>query len=326
MSVKVASNRLIDFSLFRQLSGISNTVGLAKRLISTADVAQNMRQTDTVRDCGLILSNFPVKEYQLIGQYYLGWLACCNGNLIPPVFFERIFEQSKTHKAKALITLGGLAAANGNYEDEFRYQTEALKYSDLPTTIKTLRGMAVVKAKEGFHKSALRDLETLVPVLRFAQPPVYYDALNSLAVEYLEVGRLEEAQNICRITLASPYLFAYPEWRETGQDLALRGYKSRSFVPIIQSFPGNVVPMPEREPSDSPTHLAIFGSAPVQSLKEWKEDKMVKEPNGEDENVDEMDFNELIVKLLQLTAYEGVDEKKVRKVVKSAIEIMKGKD
>jgi tetratricopeptide (TPR) repeat protein len=326
MSVKVAKNRLTEFSLFRQLGEASNIVELAKRLIHTADTAQNMRQTDTVRECGLILCNFPTKEYQLIGQYYLGWLACCNGNLIQPVFFERIFEQSKTYKAKALITLGALAAANGNYEDEFRCQTEALKYSDLPTTIKTLRGMAVVKAKEGFHKSALRDLEALVPFLRYTPPPVCHDSLNSLAVEYLEVGRLEEAQNICRITLASPFLFAYPEWRETGQDLTLRGYRSRSLVPIIQSFPVNVVPMPVREASDTSTHPAIFGPAPVQGLKEWKEDKMVKEPNGEDENVDEMDFNELIVKLLQLTAQEGVDEKKVRKVVKAAIEIMKGKD
>jgi hypothetical protein len=53
---------------------------------------------------------------------------------------------------------------------------------------------------------------------------------------------------------------------------------------------------------------------------------MVKQQNGEDENVDEMDYNELIVKLLQLTAQEDVSEKKVRKIVKLAIEVMKEKD
>ena len=53
---------------------------------------------------------------------------------------------------------------------------------------------------------------------------------------------------------------------------------------------------------------------------------MVKEPNGEDENLDEMDFNELIVKLLQLTTHEELSEKKLRKVVKSAIKIIEEKD
>ena len=59
------------------------------------------------------------------------------------------------------------------------------------------------------------------------------------------------------------------------------------------------------------------------SLLEWK-DKMGKKPKDEkkDENVDAMDEKNLIVKLLQLTAYEGVSESKLRKVVKYAMEVM----
>jgi hypothetical protein len=64
----------------------------------------------------------------------------------------------------------------------------------------------------------------------------------------------------------------------------------------------------------------------ISAIADWKKKKMVKEPNGEDENVDQMDFNELIVKLLQLTAVEGISERKIRKIVKLAIEVVKEKN
>jgi hypothetical protein len=209
MSVKVAKSRFMDFSLvkYHQLfSGISNVVELGKRLIVLTETAQMMRQTDAVREYGLILSNLPVKEYQLIGQYYLGWLDSCNGISVPPSLFENVFDQSKTYKAKALITLGGLAAAKGNFEEELWYQTEALRFSDLPTTIRTLGGIAVVKAKEGFHKQSLNDLESMLPYIRYAGSYTRCQHLNSYAVELGEVGRIEEALKVCQITLASPYL------------------------------------------------------------------------------------------------------------------------
>jgi hypothetical protein len=51
--------------------------------------------------------------------------------------------------------------------------------------------------------------------MRSSQPHVYYDYMNSFAVELCEVGRLEEAKNVSLIVLASPFAPAYPEWRET---------------------------------------------------------------------------------------------------------------
>lgn len=337
MSVKVAKNRFINFSLVteyrRFLGSASNIVQLGKRLTSAAETAQLLRQADTVRECGLILSNFPVKEYQLIGRYYLGWCACWDGIDVALSFFENIFDQSKTYKAKALITLGGLAAAKGNFEDEMRYRKEALKYSDLSTSIRILRGIAVIKAKEGFHKSAARDLEALVPVLRHTQVPASYEILNSLAVELGEVGRIEEAQSICRIVLASPFAFAYPEWRETGQDLALRGYKSRSSVPVIQSFftpkkLQNVLNLPERERPESKRRSPFFQPSEVTSLKDWK-NKMVKEPNGDngdEKNLDEMNDKDLFMELMRVASDDSITSRKLRKMVDAIKKIASEKD
>src|ERR1051325_4080194 len=107
-------------------------------------------------------------------------------------------------------------------------------------------------------------------------PKVYYDYLNSYTVELTEAGRLEEAQNICRVILASPYAFAYPEWRETEQDLVLRGYKSRSSVSVTQQPLSNVVtqiPLAIDEESTIGEDNVIKFPHPVDMEKLEQEDK-----------------------------------------------------
>jgi tetratricopeptide (TPR) repeat protein len=331
MSVKVASSRFIDFSLragfYQQIfSNVSSLQKSGEQLVRTIEVAHSYRETSIVEELGQVLSHHPIKEYRLVGQYYLGWCAYRKG-IDAQTVFEGVVEASQTYRTKALWSLAAIESTKGNYEAELKHFIESLKYvTDLPTRIDLTRGIAVVKAKEGYHQHALKDLEILIPSLRYANPHTYYDCLNSYAVELGEAGRVEDALKVCQITLASPFINAYPEWRETGQDLALRGYKSRSLVPIIQSFPGNVVPMPKRKPSDTRTHSAIFGPAPVVGLKEWKEENMVKEPNGDDDiNLDKMSEQDMVMKLIQmLTTGEG-DEKKIRELLKSAFKIFYGK-
>ncbi|MFP5260513.1 MAG: hypothetical protein ACLGJB_01240 [Blastocatellia bacterium] len=217
--------------------------------------------------------------------------------------FEQIVEQSKTHRATALIDLANIDFDKGDFVSALKNCIEATKHAgSLSTVLKAVRSITILKSLEGNHQQALKDLERIYPLIKCASPIVRYQYLNSYAVELGETGRIEEAQNVCRITLASP--FAYPEWRESGQDLALRGYKSRSPVRVIRAFPVNLAYMPEREPSDTPVHSAIFGSAPVVGLKEWKEDKMVKEPDGDDElkTTSDADLDKVIELLRQLHA------------------------
>ena len=315
MIVTVAKRRFIHSSLdYLIRSGF-----LGETLIHEAETAQAFRQTEKLEALGSILS--VIKEYRLIGQYYIAWCLNRKGQDVEKLF-EKVAEESSSYRSMALIELATGQARKGDLSLGVSYYTEALKYSKNPyTTLLAERSIAAVKGIEGFHKSALRDLEKIAPLLKYSQPIEKCQYLNSLAIELGEAGRIEEAQEVCKIVLASPFAFAYPEWRETAYDIDLRGYKSRSSVRVIQSFPGNVVSMPKRESSGNP-HSAIFGSAPVVSLKGWKKENMVKEPN-DDENVDQMDFNELIVKLLQITACEEASEEKLRKVVKSAIKIMK---
>ena len=134
-----------------------------------------------------------------------------------------------------------------DYDEAHRYVAEALKTTNSPSLIvEASRCIAVVKAKEGFHPQSLKDLERIAPLIRSANSHVRYQYLNSLAVELAEVGRLEEASNICDVLLASPYLFAYPEWRETAEEIHLKLYRSRSVISVTQVAPLNVVSLPER--------------------------------------------------------------------------------
>jgi hypothetical protein len=105
------------------------------------------------------------------------------------------------------------------------------------SAITAQRMFAVINSEEGNHRGALalENLFQLAHAARSSQPHVYYDYMNSLAVELCEVGRLEEAWNASQIALASPFACAYPEWRETRDEIELKGRRaSRSTVAVIQ--------------------------------------------------------------------------------------------
>jgi tetratricopeptide (TPR) repeat protein len=302
---------------------------LGSKLVRYVESARAFRLTDKVQEASQILIHLPLEEFQLVGSYYLGWSLYRNGQYEKAEqLLQRVVNKAPAaYQSRAMLSLAGIEAIKQDYGAELQYYVEAAKASqDVSTVIEAYRGIAILKAKEGYHTSSLRDLEQLLSLSKKCEPVVCYAYFNSFAVELVEAGRIEEATNISRIVLASPFAFAYPEWRETWQELALRGYKSRSSVRVKKIIPGNVFNLPEREPTDTPnTPIIQRGRARIFDLQKWK-NKMVKEPNGEDENLDEMDFNELIVKLLQLTTPEEVSEKKLRKVVKSAIKILNEKD
>ena len=62
--------------LYQQLlTGVASYEALGKRIISQIKAAQAFRQTEQVRELARILINIPIKEYQLIAQYYLNQKA-----------------------------------------------------------------------------------------------------------------------------------------------------------------------------------------------------------------------------------------------------------
>lgn len=303
------------------LRGVLSYPQLGNRLIRLAEQACSCRQFDRVEEYGQLLVNIPLKSYQAIGCYFLGMMVNRTGN-VNQGKAKRLFEMvvsnaPDAYKPKAILSLGALAFYKRDFETALDLYRETISAGKLNiASLVATRGIATIKSIEGYHQSAIADLENVMPMLKYAPGQTYFDLLNSYAVELGEVGRKDEARNIIQVVLASPFAHAYPEWQQTAADL--QG-GSRSIVPVDGSR--NVLSMPpasERVIESPPTQ-----SAKVFSLAEWKE-KMVKEPNGKtdesDENLDAMDGKDLLLKLLQLTTKEDVDEDYLREIVKFAVE------
>ncbi|MFP5263969.1 MAG: hypothetical protein ACLGJB_18965 [Blastocatellia bacterium] len=237
---------LVEYAEFYQqlLRGLVSHQQLGDGLIRLAEQANAFRQLDKVRELADLLRGLPIKEYQHIGQYYLALSTHKNGKGDVDKA-RRILEStvSRIHpgyKAKAILLLAAMSARKGDYDSEFYYFTEALKAKGTIDSIITAhRGMAVSKARDGYNSHALKDLENIIPLLRYSRPNTYYDFLNSYAVELGEVGRLHEARDVSRVVLASPFAFAYPEWQETAKELR---EPDRTFisVPRAESEPVEV--------------------------------------------------------------------------------------
>lgn len=187
-----------------------------------------------MREVGQTLSHLPIKDFQAIGHYFLA-VASNNCGKGDQQEARRLFQlvadtAASTYKAKAIQSLAGVSANTGNYDAELYYLNESLKASqDIATTLITHRGIAVYKAKEGYHRHALRDLETLSSLIKYATPAGYFDYLNSYAVELGTVGRLTEACDVIKVVMAAPFSPFYPEWQETLLDLRSK-HKPRSRI------------------------------------------------------------------------------------------------
>ena len=322
MSVTVANNRFITSSLrvgfYQQLlRGVSTFQELGNRLVKRAEAAFYLRQIDSLKEFGSLLSNLPIKEYQLIGQYYLGWCEYYNGANEAHIF-ENVLENSTAYRPNALMSLAAIEARKGNYASEGYFFMEAMKYTTSITAfIKASKGLAIVKAKEGFHKLAIKDLENLLPIIRHAEPIVYFNFLNSYAVELGEVGRIEEARNVCRIILASPFAFAYPEWHETSDEIERKGYCQSRSVSFIQKKSENVSYLSERERSEGHRRSPFFQPRGVTKIADWKK-KMVKEPNGNGEESEDMTPQEMAMKIVEIITQNKGDEENLRKLMEYA--------
>jgi hypothetical protein len=109
--------------------------------------------------------------------------------------------------------------------------------------------MAVLKASDGSHDHAIKDLESVLPIIKHVPPHTYFDFLNSYAVELGEVGRIDEAENVSRVTIASPFAPYYPEWRSTYSEIRSNRKRPR-YVQIKAK--------PDQEISNQQTGLEIY--------------------------------------------------------------------
>ncbi len=309
---------------------------LGNKLVAFAEYAYQIRQMETLEQVSNILLGIPLdREYESIGYYYQALCIKRQGQVIEArALFERVAEKAPLrYKARAMQSLGITFVQSNDFQVALPLFTEVgkvLKHCgviDPLIAIPTQQAIAVLKSIDGDHRGAFAYLKNMLPLFHSAGPvylPMYYAYLNSLAVEMAELGQLEEARYLSNIVLASPYAFAYPEWRETSDDIDRKAYRSpRSFVPLNYRPLDikNVLYLSVREPggiTDSEKHHCNpFQQGSITSLQDWKR-KMVKEPNdkqSDKEDLKNATEKDLYLKLMELMAKRDLLTKQLRWVI-----------
>lgn len=313
---------------------------VAEELADLAHNTYNLRQFDTVQQASHLLMALPLShEWKQVGKYYQAKCLKHQGKINEAcTLLEEVAEEAPLrYRARAVQFLGMIYHANGSFDLASSLYFEACRiaasnnWCDPYTTITAQQNMAVLKSMDGDHPGALDTLEKLFPLVRAIgkiEPYKHYHFLNSFAVELAELGHLKEAQNVCKIVLASPLANAYPEWRETGNDIALRSYrKPQSFLSLTQRTVklNNVLPLPAQQTqqvtgSEEYARNPFQPQASVTVLKEWreeKEEKMVKKPNDKDVSKNETE-KDLLFELMELVAKQDFTTDELHKLIKSA--------
>src|SRR5215212_8440775 len=108
------------------LSGVLSFEVLGNRIIRQIEAAHAFRQVEKVKELASILINIPVRECQLIAQYYLIWCKCRDLDYRADAL-EGIIEQTKTYKAKTLSSRAAFEVFQGNTEAALYFYMEALR-------------------------------------------------------------------------------------------------------------------------------------------------------------------------------------------------------
>jgi len=316
---------------------IGSYPALGNSLIGLAERAHSFRLFAQVRACGQMLVRLPLAPYQAIGGYFLGVAANRKGSGNRDEarrWFERVAATApEAYRAKALASLGALAFHERDYQGALRLYAEAIGAGGLSAaSLVAARGIATVKSLEGAHGSAIADLERVLGMARHAPGHIYYDLLNSYAVELGEVGRKEEARQVIRQVLLTPYALAYPEWRETAEDLKptrrssvmvmttpdhaprQADYRTAAAIAATAASPDNVLALPGREP-DKPAPLPPQRARVLNFVKLKKKMAKKVEEKQAAPCLDDMSLQDLWFKLIEIVTEYQATEAQMRAIL-----------
>ena len=222
---------------------------LGRQLAAITRHAYFARQTEVMKEASQLMLALPLsKELRSVAQYYQA--LCCKreGDFNSTYrLLEKVASEAPSFfRARVLLSIGATYFDNAEIKSAvpfFLASAQAAGDYDFQTSVTAHKMMAVVRSIYGDHQQSLADLERLIPSVRGLArhcPAFYYEFLNSYAVELGEVGRIAEAQNVCAITLASPFAAAYPEFAQTRDELAAKRTAATPSIIAVPAAPANV--------------------------------------------------------------------------------------
>jgi tetratricopeptide (TPR) repeat protein len=248
-------NNMNTAAINRLLTILSSKVEIDRtrlyQLIELAERCYCLKDMQGQRELGLILQEFP-HPFNLIGNYYEAiYLNHIGLSDEARKTLERVYEHGpEKYRAKALISLGAVEEKRGNFDESMRFRLQAASFNIPSISLQAQHGMAVLLGIQGEHKHAVKHLESFLPLARMLKKdtPLYYDYLNSFAVELDDSGRTEEARNVISLVLSTPYVKHYLNWIDTGKEIYKKSYRSSTMsMPKVRFEKAEEIPEPIQE-------------------------------------------------------------------------------
>jgi tetratricopeptide (TPR) repeat protein len=343
-------------NLIRGLNTQQALADFAARVVSVADNAYAFRRLDIVGCVGQLLLWLPLSsQLEGIGNYYkaLSLNQGGRGDTDRARFLlEQVAEGSSSeYRARAMLALGTNSVAVGDHETAMSFYRELTRLTTRENAFNpvtycvTVRMAAVVKAMNGDHRGAISDLESMLPLARMAssvQPYAYYDYVNTLAVELGELGRLDQARRASEIAIASPFAGAYPEWRQTFDEIAFKRQRASHSVVVVRqpiakpyrveepvSESHNLVHLPLAE---RPTREALADrhqrgtGARVLNFQQWKTAiKASRRAIPEEVTAEQrrrMTTGEKLIRLMDLISQDETDDETIDRILEAVEQIV----
>jgi tetratricopeptide (TPR) repeat protein len=227
---------------------------IGRQLVDIARRARVSRRTDLVEIASQAILSLPLSfDIHAAGISYAAYCQYQRGEIEESrTILSRVADSTASgFRERAIFELGTTYLKQGDTTQALYFYIEAAraaKRTDPVIYIKSLWMSAACNGVNGDHQRASSDLEQLLPVVRSLSgmyPSLYFDYLNSLAVEFCEVGRIEEANNAIDDALASPFADRFPEWTETKREVAQKAKEGRKSPALIIAVPSA---LPEAAP------------------------------------------------------------------------------
>jgi len=328
---------------------------LGDKLLPLAEQAYGFRDGERILELSQALLALPLPdEYKSAARYFQALGLRRRGEIEKgDLALEQIaMESTHRYTARALQSFGAILQDRGDFDsavklyvDAGRRAAETGRVDYMTISFLTQRNIAKIMGLNGDNRGALTLLERLSPLARAVgsnYPHAYYDYLNNLAVECGDLGRLEQAAQACRIALSSPFSAAYPEWRETSDEIeSKRQRASRSVVAVPQRDGGpnlieeglgkshNVVHLPVAEriiEETSTDRYAQFTRARVLDFRQRKtaiEASSRTAPEGiTAEQRSRMTTGEKLIRLMDLISQDETDDETIDRILEAVEQIV----
>jgi tetratricopeptide (TPR) repeat protein len=227
-----SSSRLLVELLARGFAADSqqDLLRLVRRIIDCAEHAYTCQDLLTLKEASELLLTFPSPQAQRAGLWYQAIVEKWEGQFIQAVHsLEQIIEDPHATpklRARSLQTLGTILQGNGNLDTarELYWESAQLIRSEAPRDIYTFAQAVILSsyasADEGDNQQALNQLLSIEKIIHLSNSPsltVYY--YNNIAVELLELGRIDEAARYSRVACSLPLALIRPECKETALEI-----------------------------------------------------------------------------------------------------------